>query len=75
MLVTKKQLKIQLEQILELLETENEEIIVTDQGKPVIKLSKYQPSTPTKELFAPLRGKVKYYEDLTTPITEDWEEP
>jgi len=41
----------------------------------VIKLSKYQPSTPTKELFAPLRGKVKYYEDLTTPITEDWEEP
>ena len=63
MLATKKQLKIQLEQILELLETENEEIIVTDQGKPVIKLSKYQTSTPTKELFAPLRSKVKYYED------------
>ncbi len=26
----------------------------------------------TEELFAPLRGKIKYYEDLTSPTTEEW---
>ncbi len=26
----------------------------------------------TSDLFAPLRGRVNYYEDLTTPTTEEW---
>ena len=74
MLITKQELKTQLEQILKQLELENEDIIVIDQGKPIIKLSKYQSSSNTNELFAPFRGKVKYYEDLTTPTTEEWDE-
>ena len=28
----------------------------------------------TEELFAPLRGKIKYFEDITTPTTEEWRE-
>ncbi|WP_199332495.1 hypothetical protein [Anabaena catenula] len=26
----------------------------------------------TAELFSPLRGKVQYFEDITTPTTEEW---
>ena len=74
MQITVTQLKAQLEQLLERLELENEEIIIIDGGKPAFKLSKYQPSPSTEELFAPLRGKVKYYEDLTAPTTEEWSE-
>ncbi|TAE59198.1 MAG: hypothetical protein EAZ76_16185 [Nostocales cyanobacterium] len=28
----------------------------------------------TEELFSPLRGKVQYFEDITTPTTEEWGE-
>ena len=28
----------------------------------------------TTELFITLRGKVKYFEDITTPTTEEWGE-
>ena len=28
----------------------------------------------TQELFNPLRGKVQYFEDITTPTTEEWGE-
>ena len=28
----------------------------------------------TEKLFNPLRGKVKYFEDITTPTTEEWGE-
>ncbi len=72
MQITKTEFKVQLEQILQRLEVNNEEIIITDDGKPTFKLSKYKPSFSTEELFAPLRGKVKYYEDLTTPTTDEW---
>jgi antitoxin (DNA-binding transcriptional repressor) of toxin-antitoxin stability system len=74
MQITKTQLKAQLEELLERLDLENEDIIIMDGGKPVFKLSKYEASPSTEELFAPLRGKVKYYEDLTTPTTEEWSE-
>jgi hypothetical protein len=74
MQITKKQLKDQLEKLLERLEQENEEIIIVDDDKPVFKISKYQSSPSTEELFAPLRGNVKYYEELTSPTTEEWSE-
>ncbi len=75
MQITKTEFKAQLEEILERLDLENEDIIIVDDGKPVFKLSKYQEtSVSTAELFAPLRGKVKYYEDLTSPTTEEWSE-
>ena len=51
-----------------------EEIIVTDRGKPVVKVSKYNDSPFTEELFSQMRGKVKYFEDLTTTATEEWGE-
>jgi hypothetical protein len=31
-------------------------------------------SNSTEELFKPLRGKIQYFEDLTTPTTEEWGE-
>ncbi|MGB3535105.1 MAG: type II toxin-antitoxin system Phd/YefM family antitoxin [Microcoleaceae cyanobacterium] len=72
--VSKSKLKSQLLEFLQLVESEGEEIVVTDQGKPVIKISKYSNSLSTEQLFGQMRGKVQYFEDLTTPTTEEWEE-
>ena len=72
--VSKSKLKSKLLEFLRLVESEGEEIIVTDRGKPVVKISKYGNSPSTEQLFGKMRGKVKYFEDLTTPTTEEWGE-
>ncbi|RUR75780.1 antitoxin [Chlorogloeopsis fritschii PCC 6912] len=72
--ISKSKLKSKLLEFLRLVESEGEEIVVTDRGKPVVKITKYGNSPSTEQLFGQMRGKVKYFEDLTTPTTEEWTE-
>lgn len=65
--VDKSQLTAQLLDLLQLVEIEGEEILVMDGNKPVVRISQYEKSLSTEELFKDMRGKVKYFEDLTTP--------
>ena len=72
--ISKSKLKSKLLELLRYVESEGEELIVTDRGKPVVKISRYCAAPTTEELFGQMRGKVKYTEDVTTPTTEEWEE-
>jgi antitoxin (DNA-binding transcriptional repressor) of toxin-antitoxin stability system len=65
--VDKSQLSAQLLELLQLVELEGEEILVMDGNKPVVIISQYEKSLSTEELFKDMRGKIKYFEDLTTP--------
>ena len=65
--VYKTQLTAQLLELLQLVELEGEDILVMDGNKPVVRISQYEKSLSTEELFKDMRGKVKYFEDLTTP--------
>ena len=71
--IDKNQLKANLLEFLQLV-LEGEEILVTDGNKPVVRISHYEKTPATEELFKNMRGKVKYFEDLTTPTTEEWQE-
>lgn len=70
--ISKSKLKSKLLEILREVESEDLEVTVTDRGKPVAKISKYYQAPTTEELFGDLRGRVKYFEDLTTPTVEEW---
>lgn len=72
--VDKSQLKANLLEFLQLVELEGEEILVTDGSKPIVRISQYEKTPATEELFKNMRGRVKYFEDLTTPTTEEWQE-
>ncbi|MEG4985642.1 prevent-host-death protein [Microcoleus sp. BR0-C5] len=72
--IDKSQLTAQILEFLRLVELEGEEILVMDGTKPVVIISQYEKSLSTEELFKDMRGKVKYFEDLTTPTTEEWQE-
>jgi antitoxin (DNA-binding transcriptional repressor) of toxin-antitoxin stability system len=74
MQVSKSKLKAKLLECLRLVESQDQEIIITDYGKPVLKITKYITSPTTDELFSSMRGKVQYFEDLTTPTTDEWNE-
>ncbi len=53
-------------------ETTGNELIITDQGKPVLKLVRYNPDPKTA--LEALRGSVIRYDDPTEPVgEEDWE--
>ena len=52
-------------------EQTGKEIIITDRGKPVLKLVPY---TEKPEIWLKsLRRTVKHYKKPTDPLTEDWE--
>jgi prevent-host-death family protein len=52
-------------------EQTGKEIIITDRGKPVLKVVPY---TEKPEIWLKsLRGTVKRYKKPTDPLTEDWE--
>jgi prevent-host-death family protein len=70
--ISKSQLKSKLLEVLREVESENTEVIVTDRGKPVAKISKFQYAPTTEELFKDLRGRIKYFEDPTAPTIEEW---
>ena len=72
MQISKSKLKSKLLEILREVESENTEVIVTDRGKPVAKISKFQNAPTTEELFSDLRGQVQYFEDPTTSTIEEW---
>jgi prevent-host-death family protein len=74
MQISKSKLKAKLLEYLRLVESHNEEIVITDRGKPVLKISRYTTSPTTEELFDSMRGKVTYFEDITTPTSEEWSE-
>jgi prevent-host-death family protein len=60
------------EEYLQGVQDTGEELIITDHGKPVLKLAPYAPS-PAEALEA-LRGSVLRYDDPTEPVgVEDWE--
>ena len=72
MQISKSKLKSKLLEILREVESEDTEVIVTDRGRPVAKISKFQNVPTTEELFQDLRGQVKYFEEPTASTIEEW---
>ena len=55
-------------------EQTGEELIVTDNNKPVLKVVPIRHRKPAREVFADVRGKLVEKEDVLTPTTEEWPE-
>jgi prevent-host-death family protein len=52
-------------------ETTGEALVVTDRGRPVVRI---EPYAPADDVLARLRGFVVRFDDPTEPVaTEDWE--
>ncbi len=49
------------------LEASGNELIVTDHGKPVLKIMPVKQENTVAELFSGLQGKVSYAEDINQP--------
>ena len=71
-MVSKSKFKARALELFRQVEHSGREIIVTDHGKPVVKIVPY--SLDPAEALKALKGSVERYEDPTEPVgVEDWE--
>ena len=72
--ISKSKLRAKMLEIFRQLEASGEELIVTDNGKPVLKIIPYKKEASVAEIFGNIQGKVSYFEDINTPSLSEWED-
>jgi prevent-host-death family protein len=72
--ISKSKLKAKMLEIFRQVEISGEEIIVTHQGKPVLKIVPIEQKSTVEELFGHIQGRVIYLGDIDEPTLTEWEE-
>jgi antitoxin (DNA-binding transcriptional repressor) of toxin-antitoxin stability system len=55
-------------------EETGEELVVTDNNVPVLRIAPIRKRLSTQSSFGDVRGKVVYHEDPLAPTTDEWPE-
>lgn len=73
--ISKSRLKAEMLSVFRQLERSGEELVVTDRGRSVLKISSLIPPKKTVEsVFSDVSGKVVYHEDILVPTSGEWPE-
>ena len=72
--ISKSKLKAHMLQVFRQIEQTGEEVIVTDNNRPVLRIQPIVRKLDVDEVFASYRGKVVIHEPLDTPTTDEWDE-
>ena len=70
--ISKSALKAKMLEYLRRVEETGEDLIVTDNGRPVVKITAIREKRSVEEVFGPYRGRIVYHEDILTPTTDAW---
>lgn len=73
-MISKSKLKAHMLQILRQIEETGEEVIVTDNNRPVLRIQRLSSKRSVAEVFGPHRGKIEFLEDPDLPTTGEWDE-
>jgi len=72
--VSKSALKAKMLEYFRKVEETGVELVVTDNNEPVLRIVPFEKRTPSADLFADVRGRVEYREDILAPTTDEWPE-
>jgi prevent-host-death family protein len=72
--ISKGKLKARMLEIFREVEESGQELIVTDNGKPVLKIVPINKKKTVDEIFGKYYGQVIYHEDINTPTIDEWED-
>ena len=72
--VSKGKLKAKMLEYFRRIERSGEELVVTDNNRPVLKIIPIRALRRAEDLFADVRGRLVYREDPLAPTTEEWPE-
>ncbi len=71
--ISKEKLKARMLEIFREVEESGQELIVTDHGKPVLKIVPIKKKATVDEVFGHYYGQVIYHEDINTPTIDEWD--
>ena len=72
--ISKSKLKATMLEVFRELEATGGELIVTERGRPVLKIVPIRPKLSVQEIFGEVQGQVVYFEDINTPTIDEWSE-
>ena len=72
--ISKSKLKATMLEAFRELEATGGELIVTERGRPVLKIVPIRPKLSVQEIFGDVQGQVVYFEDINTPTIDEWSE-
>jgi prevent-host-death family protein len=72
--VSKSALKAKMLEYFRRVEETGQELVVTDNNEPVLRIVPIRKRVPAAALFSDVRGKVVYHEDLLAPTGAEWPE-
>ena len=72
--VSKSLLKAKMLEYFRQVEETGEELVVTDNGRPVVRVVAIRARASAADVFADVRGRVVYREDILAPTTDEWPE-
>lgn len=72
--VSKSVLKAKMLEFFREVEATGEELIVTNNGQPVIRIVPYSPQATVDAAFGDVRGGIRYHGDLLEPTSGEWAE-
>jgi hypothetical protein len=72
--VSKSELKSKMLEYFRKIEKSGEDIIVTNNRKPVLKVSLLRSKQTPDVVFGNYRDKIHFYEDIMTDTSDEWEE-
>ena len=70
--VSKSALKARMLEYFRKVEQTGEELIVTSDGRPVLRVVPYTSQESVSDLFADLRGRLLFSEDPDAPTSDEW---
>ena len=72
--VSKGILKAKMLEYLRKVQETGEELVVTDNYVPVVKIVPIRARRAARAVFADVRGRVVYHEDVLAPTSDEWDE-
>ena len=72
--VSKSALKAKMLEYFRRVEETGQELVVTDNNEPVLRIVPIRKRIRMASLFADVRGRVVYHEDPVAPTTDEWEQ-
>ena len=70
--ISKSKLKAHMLQVFREIEQTGEELIVTDNNRPVLRILPLRGRRSVEEVFGPYKGHVVFHEDPDTPTEAEW---
>jgi len=70
--VSKSALKAKMLEYFRRVEETGQELVVTDNNEPVLRIVAIRKRVPMATVFADVRGRVVYHEDPLAPTSDEW---